>query len=71
MSDYSNIVERLASVEEELRDLAFDRLKAAVSESDADASDSFAKEERKVLQARRAIAKAIAALEGIGVSRLG
>ena len=42
-----------------------------MSEQDPDASDSFAKEERKVLQARRAIAKAIAALEGIGVSRLG
>jgi len=47
------IVERLQAIEEELRDLAYDRLRAA-----ADSPELLA-EERRLHQARRAIEKAI------------
>jgi hypothetical protein len=59
---YENIAERLASIEEELRDLAFERLQDAAREPDSEAGEAAAKEEKVLLQARRAIAKAIAAL---------
>jgi hypothetical protein len=58
--DTDHIVERLRSVEEELRDLAFERLRAATEDGDADALA----DEKKVLQARRAIERAIVALNG-------
>jgi hypothetical protein len=58
--DTDHIVERLRSVEEELRDLAFERLRAATEDGDADALA----DEKKVLQARRAIERAIVALSG-------
>jgi hypothetical protein len=58
--DAEHIVERLRSVEEELRDLAFERLRAATEDGDADALA----DEKKVLQARRAIERAIVALGG-------
>ncbi len=58
MRDTDHIVERLRSVEEELRDLAFERLRAATEDGDADALA----DEKKVLQARRAIERAIVAL---------
>jgi ribosomal protein L29 len=48
---YESIVERLAAVEEELRDLAYERLR------DGEESD-----EKKLNQARRAVAKAITVL---------
>ena len=60
MRDTDHIVERLRSVEEELRDLAFERLRAATEDGDADALA----DEKKVLQARRAIERAIVALSG-------
>ena len=52
-SDYELIVERLSAIEEELRDLAYDRLRDA-----ADSPELLA-EERRLHQARRAIEKAI------------
>jgi hypothetical protein len=55
-SDYEPIVERLAAIEEELRDLAYDRLRDA-----ADSPELLA-EERRLHQARRAIEKAIRVL---------
>ena len=61
MADTEQIVERLRSIEEELRDLAYDRLRAAAGDGDADALA----DEKKVLQARRAIEKAINALGGL------
>ncbi len=64
MTDTEQIVERLRAIEEELRDLGYDRLRAASEHGDHDALA----DEKRVLQARRAIARAIAALDG-GVSR--
>jgi len=58
--DAEGIVERLRSIEEELRDLAYERLRVAAEDGD----DSAAADERRVLQARRAIERAIAALSG-------
>ena len=60
MRDAEPIVERLQSIEVDLRDLAYERLRAAAEDGDADALA----EEKKLLQARRAIAKAIVALGG-------
>lgn len=52
-SRYEAIVERLAAIEEELRDLAYDRLRDAVD------SPAVLAEERRLHQARRAIEKAM------------
>jgi hypothetical protein len=60
MPDLDLIVERLRSIEEELRDLAYERLRAASDDGDADALA----DEKRVLQARRAIERAISALAG-------
>ena len=59
---YENIAERLAAIEEELRDLAYERLQDAARDPDSEAGEAAAAEEKTLLQARRAIAKAIAAL---------
>jgi len=58
--DAEHLVERLAAIEEELRDLAFEWLRAATEDGDADALA----EERQILQARRAVARAMGALGG-------
>jgi hypothetical protein len=55
---YETVVERLRSIEEELRDLAYDRLREAVD------SPAVLAEERRLHQARRAIEKAIRLLGG-------
>jgi hypothetical protein len=59
---FEGISERLAAIEEELRDLAFERLRAVARSPEDDAGIAAAAEERRLLQARRAIAKAIRAL---------
>jgi hypothetical protein len=66
MSDgaYEDLVERLAAIEEELRDRAYERLTEAATSGDPDAQDAAQAEEKKLLQARRGIARAIAALGG-------
>lgn len=51
--DTSTIVERLRAIEEDLRDLAYDRLRESL-----DTREVLA-EERRLHQARRAIEKAI------------
>jgi hypothetical protein len=56
--DAEPIVQRLRSIEEDLRDLAYERLRAAAEDGDT----SAAADERRVLQARRAIERAINAL---------
>ncbi|MEI6570923.1 MAG: hypothetical protein WCO36_05780 [Actinomycetes bacterium] len=56
--DTELIVEKLRVIEEDLRDLAYDKLRDAAT-GDADA----ARDEKRVLQARRAIEKAIRALD--------
>ncbi|MGQ0823828.1 MAG: hypothetical protein ACT4OX_02155 [Actinomycetota bacterium] len=60
--DYDAIVERLASIEEELRDRAYERLTAIADDPNSADAAVAAVEEKRLLQARRAIAKAIAAL---------
>jgi hypothetical protein len=62
MADHDDLVERLAAIEEDLRDRAYDRLREAAGASDEDELRAFKAEERRLLQARRAIAKAIGAL---------
>ncbi len=63
MSDpYESIAERLAAIEEELRDLAYERLTEAARAPEGDTGIAAAAEEKRILQARRAIAKAIQAL---------
>jgi hypothetical protein len=51
------IVERLQAIEEELRDLAYDRLRDSLD------SPAVLAEERRIHQARRAIEKAIHLLD--------
>ena len=61
MRDAEPIVDRLRSIEADLRDLAYERLRSAAEDGDTDALA----EEKKLLQARRAIEKAIVALGGV------
>lgn len=58
MGDVTGIVERLQAIEEELRDLAYDRLR------EKDDTGEILAEERRIHQARRAIEKAIRVLGG-------
>lgn len=56
------LAERLSAIEEELRDLAYDRLREVARSPDSESGMAAAAEEKRLLQARRAIAKAIHAL---------
>ncbi len=58
MSELEDLVTHLTLIEERLRDLAYDRLRVAAEEHDATA----AADERRILQARRAVERAIHAL---------
>jgi len=62
---YESIAERLAVIEEELRDLAYDRLRDRARDPDSDAGQAANKDEKRLEQARRAVAKAINALAPI------
>ncbi len=64
MPDHDDLLERLAAIEEDLRDRAYDRLRRAASATDEEEVRAAKAEERSLLQARRAIARAIAALSG-------
>ena len=55
--DLTDLVERLRTIEEDLRDRAYDALRAA-----ATGDETSAALEKKILQARRAIERAINAL---------
>jgi hypothetical protein len=68
MTDDDDLVERLAAIEEDLRDRAYDRLRQAANASDEDEVRAFKAAERRLLQARRAIARAIGALSGPGLT---
>jgi hypothetical protein len=59
---YESIAERLATIEEELRDLAYESLTEAARAPDSEESDAARADEKRLLQARRAVAKAINAL---------
>jgi hypothetical protein len=63
--DYDLIADRLAEIEEELRDLAYERLRDAARDPDSDAGEEAARDEKRVNQARRAIANAITALRAL------
>lgn len=65
---YDQIAERLAAIEEELRDLAYDRLSDAARAPDSDDAARAAVEEKRLLQARRAVAKAIQVLSSASTS---
>ena len=56
---YDDIAEKLAAIEEELRDLAYERLSEAAQSPDSEEGEAAAAEEKRLLQARRAIARAI------------
>ncbi len=61
-SDYEEIVDRLAAIEEQLRDLAYDRLRDRARDPESEAGQAANADEKKLEQARRAVAKAINAL---------
>ncbi len=54
-----DLVGELRNIEEALREIAYDRLQAA-----ADGDDGAAADEKRLLQARRAVERAIHALGG-------
>lgn len=58
MDDYASLVERLESIAADLDDMAFDRLREAV----ADGAVTRPADDKKLMQARRAIEKAAAVL---------
>jgi hypothetical protein len=58
MTDVDELVARLQAIEEALRDLAYDKLREAV-----DGNEHAKAEEKKLLQARRAVERAIRALD--------
>jgi hypothetical protein len=62
---YESIAERLTVIEEELRDLAYDRLRDRSRDPDSDAGKLANKDEKRLEQARRAVAKAIGALSSV------
>ena len=62
MTDVADLVARLQAIEESLRDLAYDRLRDAV-EGDEAAREAARADEKRLLQARRAIERAIRALD--------
>jgi hypothetical protein len=57
VTDFDDLAERLRVIEEELRDLAYDRLREAAVGDEAAKAD-----ERRLGQARRAVERAIRAL---------
>ena len=59
---YEHIAERLAAIEEELRDLAYDRLRDRAADPESEEGKAADADERRLEQARRAVAKAIGAL---------
>lgn len=58
MGEYATFVERLESVAADLDELAFDRLREAV----ADGETTRPADDKKLMQARRAVEKAAAVL---------
>jgi len=59
---YEHITERLAAIEEELRDLAYDRLRDRAADPESEAGKAADADEKRLEQARRAVAKAIGVL---------
>jgi hypothetical protein len=65
VSDFEQIADRLRTIEEELRDAAYESLRDAAAGNEQAAAD-----EKRLLQARRAIARAIGALSSAPVDDL-
>jgi hypothetical protein len=61
VSQIEDLVGRLEQINEELADLAIDRLKISVVDNDAEA----AAEEKRITRARRAVEKAAGILAGM------
>lgn len=59
MDDVEDLIVELRNIEERLRDLAYDRLREAVEGNEQAKAD-----EKKLLQARRAVERALNALGG-------
>ncbi len=66
---YDDIIERLTSIEEDLRDRAFERLSDAAARPESDEAWVAEAEARKLSSARRSIAKAMATLQSLGPPR--
>jgi hypothetical protein len=64
---YESIAERLSVIEEELRDLAYDRLRDRARDPDSEAGKAANADEKRIEQARRAVAKAINALAPLSI----
>lgn len=58
MADYASLADRLEAVAADLDDMAFDMLREAVADGEVERPV----DDRKLMQARRAIAKAIGVL---------
>jgi hypothetical protein len=58
MGDYDHLVDRLESIAAELDEIAFDRLREAVADGDG----TRPSDDKKLMQARRAIEKAAGVL---------
>ena len=58
MGEYGQLVERLEAIAAELDDMAFDRLREAVADGEVDRPA----DDKKLMQARRAIEKAAGVL---------
>ena len=63
---FDDIADRLAAIEEELRDLAYERLAAQARDPESEEAQTARALERRLNQARRAIERAVAALRGVG-----
>jgi len=59
---YEHIAQRLTAIEEELRDLAYDRLRDRAADPESEEGKAADADEKRLEQARRAVAKAIGAL---------
>jgi hypothetical protein len=60
VGEAGDVVEALRGIDERLRELAYERLRVAAEDGDADAEG----DERRIQQARRAVERAIRALGG-------
>ena len=61
MADYGQLADRLQAVGEEIDEIAFDRLREAVADGDLVRPP----DDKRLMQARRAIEKAAAILRGL------
>ena len=59
MADLDELITQLRSIEEQLRDLAYDRLRER-----AEGVEGAKEQEKRLAQARRAVARALKALGG-------